>query len=73
MGVIISIIEKLLTFVVVAFSFYTRQLDIETGRRLNREEMYEEMSEREAKAKDTHAKSVDELISLRTSRESGDR
>lgn len=73
MGNIISIIEGLITFIVSAFSFYTRQLDIENGKKLNREEMYEEMVQKAANASDTHSKSVDELISLRETRKSGDR
>lgn len=65
---ILSIIEKLFTFISAAFSAYTEAMDREDGKRMVREEMYEEMVERTERANTAHSLDVDELVRLRRAR-----
>lgn len=67
------IIDGLLSFLAAAFSAYNRAIAVEEGKRMLREDMYEEMVKRVETAKTIHDTGLDELISLRSAKASGDR
>ncbi len=65
---IIALLERVFALFVQALSAYNKNVDINNGKRIAREDMYEEMVERTEKAKSIHALDVDELVRLRRER-----
>lgn len=69
---IVKLISGLFSMIEAALSAYTRTQAVEEGKRMVREEMYEEMVKRTERAKDIHATSLDELIRLRSNTKASD-
>ncbi len=70
---IMRIIDGLLSVLAAAFSAYNRSVAVEEGKRMVREEMYEEMVKRTESAKVIHDTGLDELIRLRRAKATSDR
>jgi len=70
---IIKLISGLFSVIEAALSAYTRTQAVEEGKRMVREEMYEEMVKRVERAKTIHGTDLSELIRLRASKSASNR